>query len=109
MLAPGRHYIGDVIRIAVNYSSLGTDVDPEGVSLSIMDPSGTVVTYVYGSDPDVTLTDVGDYYCDYVIPQKSGRYKYRWTSTGVGTTSALEGDFLVQHSPFFDDVPRLYG
>jgi len=109
MLTPGRHYIGDVIRLAVNYSSLGTDVDPTGVVLSVMDPCGTVQTYTYGEDGEVSFIDTGDYYYDYVIPERSGRYKYRWTSTGTGTTSALEGDFLVQHSPFFDDVPRLYG
>jgi len=109
MLAPGKHYIGDVIRLAVNYSTAGTDVDPDGVTLSVMHPDGVVVSYIYGTDAEIGYTDTGDYYCDYVIPEKSGRYRFRWVSTGDGTTSALEGDFLVQHSAFFDDVPRLYG
>lgn len=109
MLAPGKHYIGDVIRLAVNYSAFDVDVDPATVSLSVMDPCGTVRTFVYGTDPEITYADTGDFYSDYVIPEKSGRYRYRWVSTGAGLQSALEGDFLVQYSSFFDDVPRLYG
>jgi len=51
MLAPGKHYIGDVIRLAVNYSTAGTDVDPDGVTLSVMHPDGVVVSYIYGTMP----------------------------------------------------------
>ena len=108
MLTPGKHYIGDIVRLAVNYSSIGTDIDPETVALKIMSPCGIVTTLTYGVDPEIGFTDTGDYYCDY-SPNASGRWRYRWVSTGTNTVSALEGDFLVQHSPFFDDVPRLYG
>lgn len=108
MLAPGRHYIGDPIRLAVNYSTNGTDVDPTGVTLRVRDPNGIVTEYVYGTDADVVLTDAGDYLCDF-IPDQSGRWSFRWVSSGTNTTSALEGEFLVQRSPFYDTTTRLYG
>ncbi len=109
MLAPGKHYVGDVIRLAANYSYLDADIDPETVSLKVMRPDGVTVNYLYGTDAEIGYSDTGDYYCDYVIPQCSGRYGYRWVSTGTGTVSALEGDFLVQRSAFFDGMDRAYG
>ena len=98
MLAPGKIYVGRPIRIAANFSRDDVDVDPDTVSLLTRSPCGTETTYTY-ADADITKTSAGDYYID-ITPTESGRWFYRWETTGTDTTDAEEGNFLVQVSPF---------
>lgn len=104
MLTPGRHYVNTAVRVAVNFQDDDrTDVDPSTVTFKLMGPAGTSTSYVYGTDAALTKSSVGDYYID-VTPDQSGRWFYRWESTGTFTTIAIEGSFIVQASPFFDDM-----
>lgn len=98
MLTPGRIYIGTTTRIAVNFQDDdGTDVDPSTVTFKAYAPDGETTTYVYATDAELIRADTGDYYVDFE-PDQSGRWHYRWTSTGSGTAIALEGHFVVQQS-----------
>jgi hypothetical protein len=104
MLTPGRHYVNTTVRIAVNFQDDdGTDVDPSTVSFKSYSPNGAISSYVYGTDSEVIRANTGDYYVDFV-PAQSGRWFYRWASTGSGTAIALEGEVVVQASVFFDDA-----
>ncbi len=108
MLTPGRHYVNTTVRIAVNFQDDdGTDVDPSAVTFKVSSPSGTITTYVYGTDADLVRLDAGDYYIDFV-PDASGRWYYRWSSTGTGTSIAIEGTLLVQPSVFYDEASDAY-
>lgn len=103
MLTPGRNAVNTTVRLAVNFQDdNATDVDPATVTLKVMSPGGTLTSYLYGTDDEVVRIDTGDYYVDYV-PAESGRWHYRWSSTGSATSIAIEGTFVVQASPFFDD------
>lgn len=108
-LYPGRRYVGDTVRLAVNWQNEdGTDIDPAtDVTLKTRSPSGITTTYVY-TDADITKADTGDYYID-IEPDESGRWFYRWAATGFGTNKVLEGSFVIQSSVFFDDLPSDYG
>jgi len=103
MLTPGRNYVNTTVRLAVNFQDDdATDVDPSTVTFKVYSPSGVTTTYVYATDAELIRLDTGDYYVDYV-PNESGRWHYRWSSTGTGTAIALEGTFVVQGSVFYDD------
>ena len=105
MLAPGKHYVNAPISIPVNFKDTsGNDVDPTTVTLRVLNPWGSESTYVYGTDSEVTRSDAGDYVGAFT-PDLEGRWHYRWQTTGTGTTGALEGNFLVQVSAFYEEWP----
>jgi hypothetical protein len=100
MLAPGKHYVNSPITLQVNLTdSSGSDTDPDTVLIKILDPFGVSTTYTYGDDDEVTKQSVGDYSAE-ITPDSAGRWRWRWETTG--DVIALEGDFLVQDSGFYD-------
>lgn len=110
-MTPGRYYIHSNIRLTINYQdSSETDVDPTVVLCKTLSPSGVETTYTYGSSDGIGRDNTGDYYLDFA-PNESGRWHFRWESSGDGTTYDLaeEGNFLVQHSAFYDGTYRAYG
>lgn len=106
MLAPGKNYVGTVVRVPVNFETdADVDVDPATVGFSFRSPCGAITTYAYGTDAQIVRTSAGDYYVE-ITPDRAGRWFWRWLTSGAATTVALEGDFLVQHSRFVcDDGP----
>jgi len=103
MLPPGKHYVNAPMAIAANFKdSSGNDVDPATVVFRLRVGGSDWATYTYGTDSQITRTDAGDYTATFT-PDKSGRWFYRWQTTGTGTTVASEGDFLIQASEFYDD------
>jgi len=102
VLYPGRRYIGDTIRLEVNFQNTdGIDVDPEDVILTTRNPIGTETEYVY-TDATVFKSASGMYYVE-MNPDYSGRWFWRWEASGTGVAKVLEGSFVVQSSPFYDD------
>jgi hypothetical protein len=100
MLTPGRNYPGTAIRLAVNFQNNGeTDIDPATVTLKVRSPDGGITTFLYGTDAALVRLNTGDYLLDYV-PDRAGKWHYRWETTGAGQTIAIEGIFYVQASPF---------
>ena len=107
-MIPGKHYVNSPVYIPVNFRDADSDdVDPTTVAIRVMSPSGTDTTYTYGTDAEVGKSSVGDYYAD-ITPTESGRWHYRWQTTGTGVAIAIEGTFLVQASAFYDGVWRAY-
>lgn len=103
MLTPGRHAVNTTVRLAVNFQDDdGTDIDPATVTFKAYSPTGVTTTYVYATDAEVIRLDTGDYHVDFV-PDESGRWHYRWSTTGSGTSIAMEETFVVQGSVFYDD------
>jgi hypothetical protein len=110
MHVPGRIYVGRVFRVMANFSRDEVDVDPDTVKLRVLSPSGVESEYTYVVDSAssaVVKTSAGDYYCD-VTPDESGRWFYRWETTGTNLTDASEGSFLVQYSQFEEGIRRGY-
>ena len=109
MMRPGTNYVGSVFRLTINlHTSDCTDTDPAGLTLKTHDPYGAEKTYTLGVDADFYRLDEGDYYID-IKPDKSGRWHFRWESTGTGTSLVEEGTFLVQRSAFEDADPSYCG
>jgi hypothetical protein len=107
MLSPGKIYPGTVIRIPIVFSDEeGVAVDPDSVTFRLMSPCRSESSYTYGTDAELTQTSAGNYQMDIpsTVLTEGGRWFYRWQTTGVGTTTALEGNFVVQASVFFDDI-----
>lgn len=102
MLAPGRKVVGATVTLAILYNDTnGNDVDPTTVTFEAYSPSGITYTYVYGTDAEVVRRDTGDYYVDFV-PDESGRWRYRWTSTGTLLASRVIGNFVIETDPWTD-------
>lgn len=106
MLAPGKIWPGTSLRLTVNFvDDDGVGVDPDTVTFSTYTPSGLKTSYVYGTDSEVGRSAAGAYYAD-IVPDQSGRWQFRWLTSGTGTTIASEGDFPVQASPFAGSWPE---
>ena len=104
MLTPGRLYPGTAIRLTTTLRDQnGNLVDPDTVTFQTYSPCKTEGRYVYGTDAEVTRLSMGSYAVD-IAPAESGRWRYRWITTGTGTTVALEGNFLIQESPWAENV-----
>ena len=108
MPLPGKNYIGSVVRLAINFSNDSfVDVDPTTVAIKVMSPSGIETTYTYDEDDELLFLDTGDYLID-ITPNEPGRWFYCWITTGTNLATALEGNFVVQDSPFYSGINRAY-
>ncbi len=102
-LYPGRIYPETSLRLTVTFADDNGDaVDPATVTFSTYSPSGSLTNYVYGTDSEVGKSAVGNYYAD-IAPDESGRWHFRWKTTGAGTSLVDQGNFIVQASPFAGD------
>lgn len=106
MLIPGDHYVGSPVTVAINLQDAnGDDLDPDTLVFKIFSPAGVTTTYTYADGDEIVRQDAGDYYID-VTPDQAGRWFYRWSTTGTNKTIALEGNFVVKASVFYDDPSR---
>lgn len=55
--------------------------DPDTVTLTVRDPSGTKTAYVYLTDAEVVRLSVGVYVFRH-IPDAAGEWGYHWAGTG---------------------------
>jgi hypothetical protein len=107
-LFPGRRYVDEEIRIEVMIQDEdGTALDPDTVKLRLYSPSGTETSYTYAAG-EVHRDSAGQYYCDFE-PDESGRWHWRWETTGTGKALTRAGSFVVQSSPWHDDAASDYG
>lgn len=104
MLSPGKIWPETTLRLEVVFTDEdGNAVDPDTVTFSTYTPNGTLTSYVYGTDAEVGKSATGSYYAD-IVPDESGRWHFRWVTTGTGTALATEGNFVVQKSKFAGDA-----
>ena len=103
MISPGRIYAGSDVDIPVHIETAdGTDTDPSTLVATTKKPDGTLATYTYGTDSELTQQSVGDYTLR-VNVNMPGRWRYRFVMTGTNNL-AYEGWFNVQSSGFVDDA-----
>lgn len=107
-LYPGKNYVGSPIRLTLDVTTAaGVASDPDTVTLKWMNPDGRTTTYVYGDDSEIGRRSAGRFYAD-VTPDQSGRWHYRWETTGEAKAVAQEGDVVVQVSPFSEGQRTAY-
>ena len=108
-LVPGRLVVNTEVRLAANYTDENNvDIDPDTVTFKLLRPDGVDLDYVYGTNDEVVRVDTGDYYIN-IVPDISGRYHYRWETTGTFKTTAFQGSFVVQVDPWAEGRNRAYG
>jgi uncharacterized protein YfaS (alpha-2-macroglobulin family) len=91
--------LGNLVRCAGSFvDDSGTAITPETVSFSFKNPTGTIVTYLAGTDSELVEDSVGHYHVD-VEADAFGVWYYRFFSTGAGT-AASEKSFSVVKSEF---------
>lgn len=95
-MAYNTHDLGDLVRVSAPFTlvSSGAAVDPDVVKLTIKTPSGTVTTYIYGTDAEIVKDSTGNYHAD-ISAGEAGTWHYRWWSTGNGQ-AAQEKRFEVR-------------
>lgn len=100
MLSPELKYPGTTIVLTNAFTDdNGFLFDPETVSLELIDPYGSTQSYTY---PTTVLRDsTGQYHAD-VVPNMGGVWFYRWAVSSGTSKLAMEGDFVVQTSPFIE-------
>ena len=76
----------------------GTPTDPTGPTFKMLEPAGTVTTYVYPTNAQLVRDSAGVFHVDW-IPDEHGTHTYRFIGTGA-VQSAAEDSFLVRQSAF---------
>jgi hypothetical protein len=66
----------------------GVNFDPEIVQCVVTDARGTVVTYAYGTDNNLTRLSLGVYRCEFDVDLAGG---WRWVLRGEQQTGANRG------------------
>ncbi len=87
--------VGDLRRFQVSFTDVDdAPVDPTSVTVRLREPDGTLMSFVYGTDPEVVRTALGAYEIDLALTQ-AGRHVLRWEGTGAGQ-AAEETEFHVR-------------
>lgn len=93
------YYLGQPVKVTVNiYDENDQLYDPSNLTFYVRVNGGTEVSYVYGTDAEVTTPSVGVYVLK-VTGDTAGRWEWRAEVTGA-TPTALEGYFVISQSAF---------
>ena len=77
----------------------GVYIDPTGVTLYILDPSGVQSLFQYNTTPSspITRDALGRYHYT-VSPGKSGTWSYKWQGSGTAVATSPDTTFVVNPS-----------
>ena len=90
------YLVGNVIRCRASFTEDDQPVDPATVTFKAKPPTGPVLTYLYGQDPELVRERLGLYRVD-LTADVSGRWSYRFESSGT-FQAANEAHFDVTAS-----------
>ena len=91
--------IGDIGRLQAAFQDVDNAyADPSSIKFKLKKPNGSIIVYVYGTDPQIVKSALGVYYVDYFVTEH-GRYFYRYEGTGL-VFAAAEESFNVKKSNF---------
>ena len=97
---PNEYDIQDIVRVTGKFAAAANSTvftDPTTVNFHLESPDGSVTSSAVNpptTSATIIRSDTGEFYVD-VATTGSGRYEYRWTSTGALSASE-EGGFLVR-------------
>lgn len=83
---------GQTVKIVQEVRVDNALIDPTTLICKVEDPTGTKVTYTYGSSAELTRLGLGLFKLRIAVAV-AGVWKYRWTATGAAGVD--EGTFLV--------------
>lgn len=93
-----QYYVGSKPRLSADFKLSGVLTNPTAVTFKARTPSGTVTTYVYGTDAQLVRLATGQYYVDLPVTEQ-GEWWYRFEGTGT-VTAASEAFLVVKESHF---------
>jgi hypothetical protein len=84
--------IGETVRARATYTDpdTGALTDPSSVSATLREPDGTLTTFVYNVDPELTKVSTGVYQLSIPLALV-GTYKWKWVGTAT-EKSAVDFD-----------------
>lgn len=81
--------LGALPKLSAIFSIVGGGlIDPTTVACEIEKPDGTILPFVYITDPEIVRDSLGTFHM-FVDADQSGMWKYRWFSTGTGQTANM--------------------
>jgi len=90
---------GGLLRLTYQCKDINSaPIDPGDFTVKIKDPTGTVSSFIYGTDIEVVRLDTGLFKIDVSLTE-SGLWHHRAQVSGLGQ-SAVERSFFVQPSKF---------
>lgn len=98
MSSQGPYDTGDLVRLSVAFTVSAAATDPTIVRVKYINPSGTQMTKIYGTDVEVVKDSTGNFHID-ISPTIAGVWRYRWEGTGTAQ-AAGEAAFEVRPSVF---------
>ena len=81
-MAGERYQVGDLVTLSASWDFFGTPTDPTGITFQTKDPNGNVLSYTFGSNPNVTRYETGVYLCTVTVGL-SGLWNWRAQGTGA--------------------------
>lgn len=90
-MSNNRIYIGQRVRLTLQFTANGTLTDPSTVTCTVKAPDGTTST------PTATSSSTGVYVVEFVVDQ-GGRYQVRAVGSGNGLDTAIQSAFDVERT-----------
>lgn len=91
--------LGEVVHMTLTVKNDSAQlIDPSALTFKLITPNGSMVTYVYLTNPQLVRDSLGTFHVDYKTTI-AGVFQYRFESTGTGE-GAAEGQFEVAPSSF---------
>lgn len=78
----GIYRLNEVVKIDTTFKVSDVLTDPTTVTLAVTNPSGTITTYLYGTNVELVKDSVGTYHLN-VTANQLGLWQYVWTGTGA--------------------------
>lgn len=93
----GVYPLGQAVTVTETFTVLGTPTDPTTATYKLQDPEGTITTYVFGVDAEVTNPSVGVYLLHTPACTIPGTWLYEIIGTGAVIATG-QGDFTILQS-----------
>ena len=97
-MAGTAYYPGEQVRVKCEFRVDDVLTDPTGVVFKYKPPVGAIVTYTYGTDPELVKASTGTYHVDLTLTD-DGKWEVRFEGTGA-VVAAVEGIVKVASSVF---------
>jgi hypothetical protein len=87
------------VRLLATWKLSNVAIDPDTVTVRIINPAGTVTTFIYITNAEVVRDSTGVFRYDLALTVE-GIYYYRFEGVGPGVNSSFDGKLECSRSSF---------